>query len=774
MYRPTDRPPDLLKGLQPNPTHVLRTPQSSTLPLQLQAEVPTCSQQCLATYIREGFNCSGDGIACLCRKYSSQGFTLGELAYLCLSRSCSQPSRAQSLAQYNICSDILGAVSATHSVLTANPTGPATSSTSTSIRRDPNPNASALSASRSSRRTSHPTTTASGPRFKSTSTLGSLTDRASHTPSSEPASTSDSTPARSHSRQITTAQTVGIAIGVLTFIVLIAAAMYFFCCFRRRNDDQSDAEHASFFSRFRRRKQSQSEDEKSYDFVDRGPPQLSPMLTIRPANEIRITDRDTINCWQQLASSPQQRQQNVEGSTRVSARSNARKETTVNARSRPPNVQSTRQTPSARSRSAETVPTLSSQRLAPPVQSPATRSRSDENVPSVSKGRLAPPVRDFNGFGLPPNPKAAYYSPNLNPSTGQATTPKSQDWPLFSNEFQFGEQLPTAIIPAPIKILPPQPPAADWLEPPLSAVSKSLSRDSSGSLLNYYASSEAGIVTSPTHVESPRVLEREPPILSKATSDSTLQVDQERSTRPRKDTTGSDTSFESSDEDERAPVEDGKDQLSPVIESPPLLRSPIAGIKYPSIPKSASQTALKPRGYRPPQPSFPHSPKTPKAWHETSSLQPAYPARTYQQQQLPAPRALPSDRRTSDHSILSGSTLVEKRRGKNKAHGLELSLDKEGSAYTPFNKLDQPTSQDTRNACGLPSNPRPQRGELPLKDAGRIPDKQHSSRNKKPRRHRSQRIAKENSSWDRNITPSRKGDDLYLHFGAASPIQPDF
>ena len=117
---PPDRPKNTTRRLQITQTpHFRRTPPSYVLPLQLRAVVPPCARQCLATYIQEEYKCSRHGIACLCQAYSSQGFTLGELAYLCLNQSCEQAGRSQSLDQYNICTNVSGAVQATHTVLTA-------------------------------------------------------------------------------------------------------------------------------------------------------------------------------------------------------------------------------------------------------------------------------------------------------------------------------------------------------------------------------------------------------------------------------------------------------------------------------------------------------------------------------------------------------------------------------------------------------------------------------------------------------------------------------
>jgi hypothetical protein len=85
--------------------------------------VPTCAQQCLAASIQTTFqpvcNDTSD-ISCLCSKYDTQGYTLGELGLKCLYSSFCGPPVSQTVNQvFYICNSTSNAARPTHKTVTA-------------------------------------------------------------------------------------------------------------------------------------------------------------------------------------------------------------------------------------------------------------------------------------------------------------------------------------------------------------------------------------------------------------------------------------------------------------------------------------------------------------------------------------------------------------------------------------------------------------------------------------------------------------------------------
>ncbi|KAF2858411.1 hypothetical protein K470DRAFT_266069 [Piedraia hortae CBS 480.64] len=121
---------------QPSPTASQSFPTASnSLSLRIESAVPECAMPCLRQRLNEQFqSCNDNDWTCLCTGYSSQGFTLGELAFLCTNEGCASLSAAEEVFVYSICSGQSETVSATHSTLTllVTATGIDTASTPTS------------------------------------------------------------------------------------------------------------------------------------------------------------------------------------------------------------------------------------------------------------------------------------------------------------------------------------------------------------------------------------------------------------------------------------------------------------------------------------------------------------------------------------------------------------------------------------------------------------------------------------------------------------------
>jgi len=213
---------------------------------QRQQGIPSCAKPCLDYFKATGYSCDADDLSCLCSRYSSQGLTLGELAYGCSHFECENTTEADNRALYNICSDEDKVVSATHSTVTL----PAYS---TSYSAKETPASSTLSSS--------PVPATLTPSDVDSSTgVGPTTSSSSQT--HEPATGPPMLPADGSSERstnLTTAQAVGISIAAMGVLCLVGALIWLLTwCKRRRAFKSPKARNDSF------------------DFIDKGAPRHSP------------------------------------------------------------------------------------------------------------------------------------------------------------------------------------------------------------------------------------------------------------------------------------------------------------------------------------------------------------------------------------------------------------------------------------------------------------------------------------------------------------------
>ncbi len=292
---PLDRPPNQARDQHAAPALAIRATPS--LPAQLRGVVPDCAKQCLTTYIDEEYSCPGNGFTCLCQNYSTEGFTLGELAYICLHQNCKQADSTESSDLYGICDTQAKAVQPTLTVLTP----PATTATashkaSTSKKTRQALSTTALSTPTSSSKSalsskSHQTLT--GP-FSTAMAPPSTTKTSG--PSAEPVAASSSPV--THATKLSGPQAAGIAVAVIGAVALLIAATVLFICLRRR-------------------KRTYEPEQKSLDSAKESISRLSPVmpsfsqpprkLPQQAPDEMRRVDRDTLRCWQLLATQPTQR-----------------------------------------------------------------------------------------------------------------------------------------------------------------------------------------------------------------------------------------------------------------------------------------------------------------------------------------------------------------------------------------------------------------------------------------------------------------------------------
>ncbi|KAK2790736.1 hypothetical protein FQN52_005493 [Onygenales sp. PD_12] len=203
-------------------------------------DIPSCSQDCLSSFISSNFPssvCTNQrDLSCLCSKRSKSGFTLGEAALRCVLSSCPDPGNSD-LDVYGICSGIPSALPNTHTALTATATVmetgsgratktfpatltlvPASTSLSTSPPRTTTSSITTLTTSKAAQT---PSLTTSLP-----SSTVSTSTQTSQVPS-EPAAAASPPP-------LTNGQVIGISVAGAVGGAFIFAIIIFFIVRRRR------------------------------------------------------------------------------------------------------------------------------------------------------------------------------------------------------------------------------------------------------------------------------------------------------------------------------------------------------------------------------------------------------------------------------------------------------------------------------------------------------------------------------------------------------------
>ncbi|KAI6963934.1 hypothetical protein D0869_14016 [Hortaea werneckii] len=591
---------------------------------------------------------------------------------------------------------------------------------------------------------------------------------------SAPAAASSSS---SHSTSLTSAEAVGVSIAAFGVLALIIGLIYGITRFRRRRWKAQKRKH------------------DSYDFIDEEPsrfssfgqtdntqPSVSHSGFANPRVELPVEQRDTKDWYQAQFPAPAQ--------------------AVLRDRSSWLAALGRSQSPVSQSRSNESMRTLSQllpdkpgsmppvrqQQRAPPrpqrsleklsvAQSSATVFEEDRETRIASQQLPAMP--------RPPVPVCAH--------TGLPG--KNVRRPQFAAEFTIspdevrGPQLSLNIPKQPEKAVQklrspihyPPPPAIPEDRPPTShdyrtsrgSKAKSGASTTAGSLLNYYTSAEAGTVPdfwdpepTPISVEPQhRTTKSEPNPINAPKATCPPRAIRTSTGVSRRDSRASETSFESTDPDEPTPPEEDDKQLSPVAETE---HSPIAKVRYPKIPRSSNQAIP-----RSPPVKLMTSPDLPK--NDRSTL----PSHQRQQRRTPdAPASSPvtPQRQMTDASTLSGSTLAVKRRGDSAAHDLEKRLvidtshSRGGShARSPPRKELEPRTSPLHGygrSARTPPNGQPLRAPS---TAMLSPDSVSSSRKQVVRTPKAQEVVLKSPLWEPKLTPSRRGEDLYLEVGLASP-----
>ncbi|KAI7302240.1 hypothetical protein KC315_g16214 [Hortaea werneckii] len=754
-------------------------PQSHALPQQLQGIVPSCAQPCLRAYITNQYG-SCNGLSCLCSEYSSDGYTLGELGFICVQSACSSIPQAKQEEVYGVCSTATKAAMATHSTLTL----PATTASSYSFAsKSSTPLSTTTSSGLPSQTTSNSFTSSS----VTTSTAVPTTSMATHISSSiSSTATSESTSApaaasssTSHSTSLTSAEAVGVSIAAFGVLALLIALIYGIACFRRRRWKAQKRKH------------------DSYDFIDEEPSRFSSFGQndqieskerhngfSNPRAELPVEKRDTKDWYQAQFPAPAQAVLRDRGSWLAAL-----------GRS---------QSPVSQSRSNESMRTLSQllpdkpgsmplirqqqqqqqqQQQGPPrpqrspkklsmAQSPATVFEEDRETMIASQQLPAmprPPVPIRSQTGLPgKNVRRPQFAAEF------TLSPEEVRGPQLSPNIPKQPQKAVQKLQSPIQYPPPpaipedQPQKGNDYRTSRGSKGKSGASTTAGSLLNYYSSAEAGTV--------PDFWDPEPTPISVEPQHRITKPKPVKPTYPprairtsivvsRRDSRASETSFESTDPDEPTPPEEDDKQLSPVAETE---HSPIARVRYPKIPRSSNQ-------------AIPRSPPvklmtSPSLLKDDRSTLPSH--RRQQSSRTDAQTSSPMtpQRQMTDASTLSGSTLAAKRRGDSAAHDLEKRLIIDTSHSRAGSHAKSPPRKDieTRTSplhgygrsARTPPNSHPPRAPS---TAMLSPDSASSFRRQVVRTPKAQEVVLKSPLWEPKLTPSRRGEDLYLEVGLASP-----
>ncbi|WPH02432.1 Hypothetical protein R9X50_00529600 [Acrodontium crateriforme] len=672
------------------------------LPSEVQSAVPTCAQSCVSTYISEQYDsCTNTDFSCMCTQYSSQGYTLGEFAYICLQLDCPQASQSTEASLYNICTAQANAVSPTHSTLTI----PATSITASVTSNTPSPTGSQYPITSSTATTSSkaiPSTTAAA---SSTRTLASATAGATS----------------SHLSTLTSAQAVGVSIGAFSALIITVCIAYCIACMRGRRYRKIIVE------------------EKNYDFVDQLPSHFSPYE--------RSTSRFQVQRQGEKKSLPIY---NSSKHSRIGYAQNSDAARTL----------------------SQLLPELPGpNHLQPPPKHPG-RVKSPPQTPATMFEEDRSPMKP--NFPLPDHPlptplERTYQKPKprekgLVYTSAYTLSPENLQQPSLS--IKIPRQAPRTKIPSPVPFPPPPIPQ----KRPVVISEQRFSGKSQGSatsVLNYYTSHEAGSrspeLDKTTPIEDATQKRRPVP-------KAILVTKPAYPPRAVRYSGGSDTSFESNDPDEPTPPEEEEAKnLSPVAE-----HSPIAALRYPKVPRSSNQAV----------------PRSPPSKASPSRLQGLCEVVTQDRNKMPnysrslkvanstveARGPKTPEQRAPEHSSLSGSTLAAKRSKSNTAEDLEhkLKIDTSHSrAHGMSNTkadLSKMSSAATQRAAAY---------ESPLKGYGRVASPGTRSTMQRKATHKpipinipslvKQEVFVRSPLWEPKLTPSRRGDDLYLSVGMASP-----
>ncbi len=615
-----------------------------SLPVLLQNTVPSCAHECLALLVAQTLPplacLSPEGIDCLCSRYGITGFTIGELALACLTSSCPLEVVRSSISVYAICEDKEGSARPTHDVITIS----SITAFATSVQsRDPRETGGV------DLQTSILASTSANADFSSSlapsSSSASLSD-----PGVQPTSVSSLRPPPSSSelegrrveenvRALTTAQIVGITSAVASLIILMIGAIVLAARIRRRRTKPPEL------------KEEKLEFGVNHEPYPRSPGPPDPKHDT-PERKMGVLGDDNAALekgwsWTQanvkaegigLALSPEmdypQTPPSAASSRTMSKLLPEKPDTTKAPKFAGRISEATENTVFEEDRRSLAPPTVKSVPNSPASQTPSSGNRQKPPNPHY------PPLRD---------PEVERQHPSLSLRIPHLQSGRSEQGHKFGSK-QHGDSQELESLALCIEF--PAPPNVDLLQSRHSSLGRESidTRSSGGYLPDYYFSSvpkddsaelgaSADLPPRQNHVPRASEFRRAPPSYI------------------------SDTSIESTFSQEETPPEDEAKQLSPVVESP------IAGLRYPKVPRSSNQLVAR-KSMSPAQSptkfaitmAYPASP--PAAYHNlTPSIQesnhPSFSSRASISRLSVNLSTNPATERLSDHSPGHGSMLPQ-------------------------------------------------------------------------------------------------------------------
>ena len=707
---------------------------------QIQQDIPSCARPCFNFFV-SGFACNGDDLACLCSQRSSQGFTLGELAYSCSSTECTTVSKGDGAALYNMCSGVKSAAKPTLSGTITLPSHPAsyivtTTSSSTSA---------VATTTASPQNTSSPTDVYASPSSRSMSTHAAATG-------APLVSTDDGS---KEATSLTSGQAVGISVGAMGGLCLAGALIYLLLwCKRRRAFKSPKLRNDSF------------------DFIDKGAPRHSPFRHghADPRGPLGgfAKPRVELDDEAMLESRWYERLNNGMGPGQT-IRLQQHSDRSISPESR--SQESPRTVSQLLPEKAGHTPPQ------PPYKSPRAASVFSTATVFEEDGKTPKLLSPATMLPMPVAPKPVL-----------KTVPRRPERPTFSAIFstspvdirnpQSAASSPTKSVrkeltPSPLRHLPLPPPpvpthSSTAAGRPLStefrvSTHRSLQPPSSvpSYMPEYYASNESR--TPPFDMMTPPRRRPVPP--------PSRPVRSAQPPRSYRCSGGSETSFESTDPDEITPPEEIDRHLSPVPEGD----SPNSSVKYPKVPRSSNQAV--PRSPKPTlSPAYQHSQVWPLREQEQGQASTPPPPPKHS---TPTPK---TPLKTNHQPSLSGSTLAAKRLGSSAATSLSNGLhirSLSNAQSSPLKGYGRPANSNSNSNSVRGPRPRPPVSLRKPSYAGTgygSPDPEYDLPRTPEMASAGPKILRTDCEvvlrsplWEPKLTPSRRGEDLFLSVSLASP-----
>ncbi|KAH6642166.1 hypothetical protein C7974DRAFT_96519 [Boeremia exigua] len=717
----------------------------SALPTKLQQDVPSCAHSCIRTSLSERFPvaCTIEGdLQCLCSRYSSIGESLGEVALACVYASCSSIDTA-ALA-YNVCLGQRNAVLPTKTALTVVPsrtpstTSRVSTSSTTSISR-----ATITSIIRSTLQTQ----VSSSQSVFADSISAPASATSSLSSSSTP--TSGAAPASNNDRpKMTPAQIAGLSVAAVAAFIIAIGLMALSVFLRRRKEQKS----TSVNEKDEDRRRQQSRRFSHYRPVENTTASttsfpIGPPPPTVPRNAPRYPRLVTPSPFSTLGLSGA-------GSNRTAVRPGVG--TSGSAASIPMSqiglaISAELEGCPAPSKTAKSAnhprQKVTEEHFRPlSTRTEATVFEEDEIAARRRSSKLlpTPPVPIMPIRSLQPS-RQPYKAPTPSNASSNNTARRSE---LFLDiPTRHERPLPKRIVPTGLSSTgspaPKRPTPQLQISPPKSQQSSSTSTAtitpaSAADIPDYYFST----VSLPERDTTPRQDSDTLPASKtrkkrrSPSSTSGSRTISKTSTRPTfRDSASSQTSFETADPNDPTPDDDQDKQLSDDNKLSPVAESPIHGLKYPKVPRASNQ------------------------------LVPRSPPRISREQGRFYVRPLP------EHS-----SLLVKRRGKREAVQLEQQLVLKDPFTTPTRRelrAHQNQQSRTVSANSWERTPESKIEQYSYNNSPVVKQEdmvRPLSIIKKTDINRDsgqggQMIGLKSPVWIPHLTPTRKGDDLFISVG---------